>query len=184
MCECATSPEGSAGPINDEETLRYFVNSRSNADLKKNRKFGPRSLNRIFSDGLSVCRVDMATPKEVYYTAENLFEIMRKHYDDYGGIVGVLDFKCKIVRQLACEDGGRLICVLETPLDPNSDGGYNRPSHSDIVHAREHCEDQQAIRVMVFNAIVADEGEPYTPLEKVDNGHLKEFLPPALKSMK
>ena len=81
----------------------------------------------MFDNGLSVCRVDIATRDEVYVTAERLFGIMQRQYGHYGGIVGVLDFRCETVRRLTYEDGGRLACVLETPLDPNPDGGYDRP---------------------------------------------------------
>lgn len=181
-CEGANSPDGSHGPVQDDETLRYFVNSRSDVDLKRKKPFGPAKLGRMFDKGLSLCRVDMAAVGEVRRTAEMLFSIMRDRDPVYGGIVGVLDFRCLSVRTLRYEDGGRMVCVLETPLDPSEDGGFDRPSHADLVHSRQHCIDPQAIRLVVFNAMREDASTTYTPLEAVDGGSLVEFLPASLQS--
>ncbi|MEM8541738.1 MAG: hypothetical protein AAGF25_12360 [Pseudomonadota bacterium] len=123
----------------------------------------------------------MATNDEVHYTAAMLSKIMKSMYGEYGGIVGVLDFRCSVVRHLEHEDGGRLACVLETPLDAIECGGYRRPSHADIVYAREHCQDEQATRVKIFNAIAIAGNQPFTRLEDVDGGQLSEYLPDALK---
>lgn len=180
-CESATSPSGSSGPVDDNETLRFFVLSRSDVDVKRKKKFRPSSLSRMFKTGLSVCRKSVASDHELHLTAGLLFELMQKQYSENGGIVGVLDFRCSVVRHLRHEDGGRLVCVLETPLDALEDGGYARPSHADVVYGREHCEDEQAMRVKLFNAITISGEQPFKGLKEADDGQLAKFLPIALK---
>lgn len=180
-CEDAATAEGGHGPVDDTEILRYFVMSRFDQDLAKGkRSWRPAVLSKIFKKGLSVCRLNRATREEVEYTASILHENAVQKDLEHGGVVAVLDFPCSAVRALR-EEGERLCCVVDTPLDPLPGGGFRRPSHADVVHSGVITDDQQKIlmRLKIYNGINAEQNT--TPAPDVKDCDLSPFIPNSIK---
>ena len=183
-CELACSIEGSPGPVTDGETLRFFITSRSDVDLKKqpalleSRPFRPKDLKKAYTVGLSVCRLSYATRQEQEYTAGMLFSIQSSNNGDYGGILAVMDFSADAVR---VSDGTFFpLCVLETPSDDQSNGTFLRPSHADIVNSVHGMTDIQKAesRTKLHNQIIQNGTK--TALEDVHDCELAQFLPPVV----
>jgi len=158
-CEQAKSPEGSPGPVECDELLRLFLTSpthlriKSAADLNK-RAFRAADLKRAYSVGLSVCRLRHASKDELEYTARNLYKIQTANNGELGGLVGAVDFPAAAVR--SCPDDFVPLCAHETPLDSKPDGGFFRPSHSDVVNSLSGMtpEEQKASRDIIYNQVI------------------------------
>jgi len=121
-CEAAAPVTGSHGPVTGDETLRFFLASRSDVDGKrasqlKSRPFKVASLKKAYSVGLSVCRLSRTNRRELEHTAHLLHEIQSAKDGEYGGVLGVVDFPVEAVRQ--CPNPAAAMCVLETPSDPS-----------------------------------------------------------------
>lgn len=156
QCEAAVSPNGSPGPVSKGEMLRLYLTAPShlrvkNPDDLKKRAFKVASLKRAFAKGLSVCRLDRASPAEIAHTQESLHSVQVDINGDCGGLVGAIDFPVDCVR--SCPDGTAPLCAYETPLDIQEDGSYLRPSHCDLVASIGGLSDEEkkASRDIVFN---------------------------------
>ena len=184
-CESAALVAGSYGPVSDAETLRFFLTSRSDVDVKKasqlkNRPFKVTSLKKAYTVGLSVCRLTHATCEELEYTAGKLHDIQSENHGEYGGVVGVVDFPVKAVRR--CPEPIAPMCVLETPLDANPEGGFCRPSHADVVNSKSGMteEEKKSSREIIYNSIC--ELGVQTRSENVADCDLHRFLPEVAKA--
>lgn len=180
-CEKAISPDGSHGPVQNNELLRFFITSRSDVDLKRqpglatNRPFKVASLKKAYSNGLSVCRVEHASEKEVVHTAKLIYDNQVANDKTYGGLIAVVDFPADAVR--SCPAGVLPMCVHETPLDPDEVGDYSRPSHADIVSSAEGASDveRKHSREAIYNQI--QELAQHIAIEDVDIPNLEPYLP-------
>jgi len=182
-CESAATVVGGHGQIGNNEILRFFLTSRSDIDGKKasrlaERRFRARSLTKAYTQGLSVCRLSYACRCELNYTAKILHEIMIEKDGKFGGILGVVDFPAAAVRQCPAETVP--MCVHETPLDPNPNGGFFRPSHADIVNSQVGMTDEEKkkSREIVFNQI--HEQKIQKKSEDITDCDLCIFLPEAV----
>lgn len=183
-CENASSPQGSFGPVGDEEMLWYFITSVDPVDYKKPARVAswnlkPRLLRRVFRDGLSAYRLKFADAEELEQAAKMLFDHStnseRTDADKHGGVVGILSFRSDVIRQRTEDLIG--CCVLETPLDPLGQGKFRRPSHCDVV-AREPLLDSVAVnncQSALFNHLIANATE--TRSEDVTACNLFQYLP-------
>lgn len=179
-CENAAVPPGGHGPVQSDETLRFFIPSRTTFDAKYPAKtkstFNPTKLSRLFSEGLSLCRVIHASEQEVFNTAKNLHAVHFKSDNNFGGLMGVVDFVFEKILALKDCDDVRYACVIETPIgEPTEPIGF-KPSHADMVASRPNC-DKQVVRSLVFNAIKEDTESGFQCITEVDGGKLAEFLP-------
>lgn len=184
-CEGAAPVEGSPGPVSDDETLRFFLTSRSDVDGKresqlKKRPFKAAALKKAYTVGLSVSRLEHASREELEYTAGLLHGIQVEKSGEYGGVVGVVDFTAKAVRQGS--EPSVPMCVLETPLDKNLEGGLSRPSHADVVNSKAGMteEEKKSSREIIYNAICQIAAKVRS--EDVADCNLLEFLPGILKA--
>lgn len=148
-CEAATPTNGGFGPVADCEIIRYFVVSRSDLDLKRapNKGITSAIFNRAFNKGVSTARLQYASRDELNSTASILYEIQVEEAAEYGGIMGVLDFRAAAVRRVANFDF-QLCCVLDTPLE-------GRSSHADVVISIGDVdpETKKGIKLALFNAV-------------------------------
>lgn len=176
-CEDADAAEGGFGPVSNDETLRFFVLATSHIDRKNKKKFRAASLQRLFKSGLSTCRLDHSSSEEIRRTAVILSDLMRKQSPQRGGIMGAVDFNCGVVRELTSEDGLLSICVVDTPLDRQSDGSFLRPAHADLVYGKIECPNSGPYRLLVFNAIKMNNPEGFCPISQLDGGALADLAP-------
>lgn len=175
-CENASPSPSGFGQISDDETLRYFVTSRSDIDLKRAPKKGITSaiFNRIFKRGVSTARASKADRTELELTAALLHENQVQQCGEYGGIMGIVDFAAGAVR-FPHPTKERTCCALETPLE-------ERPAHADLVASQgaPEPEVQKAIKLLLFNAIGG--ASAYRPVDAVTDCDLMPYLPEKLKS--
>lgn len=175
-CEDAAPCDSGHGPIADDETLRYFVTSRSDVNLKaKKKKISSAIFARIFKHGVSVVRVDKAQESEVETTAEIQHKNQAEQWGEYGGVIGVVDFKASKVRR-NFDDGSRLCCVLDTPIKPD------RLAHADLVSSAANLEPehQKSVKLILFNQIQGINS--FVPSADLRDCNLIRFLPDIVKA--
>lgn len=175
-CEDAAPCDGGHGPIADDETLRYFVTSHSESYVKsKKPKLSPTIFARIFREGLSVVRIDKAQKAEVEATAAIQYENKVAYNGEYGGVLGVIDFKASQARRDS-NDNSRLCCVLDTPIKPE------RLAHADLVSSLPKLGDEEktSLKRILFNQIHVRSS--YVPSVNIDDCELSKFLPEIVKS--
>lgn len=185
-CECASSPDGSPGPVHDDENIRLFLTSRSDIDgsraaQRDRRPFKAGSLQKVFTKGLSVVRLDHADTAELEYTASILHGVQFQNSKAYGGVLAVVDFPVKAVRN--CEDLRARMCVLETPLERDACGKFRRPSHADVAYSHSGISEElkKAMRDVIYNQIV-EQGRQLNA-EDVTGCNLSQFLPQVIKDL-
>ena len=186
ICENADSPVGSPGKVSDDETLLIFLTSsykkintcdglvgKSITDF-----FKVRSLERVFSDGLSAYRLNFLTQQELLYSVGVLYDSLTKNKlnKNSGGVYGSFEISVGDIRSIA--KSVVPFCVYETPQEPISGEKFKRPSHVDILWAAslELNEDDQSIceellynvieEIKTFELWVKKEGDEYIYNEK------------------
>ena len=179
-CEEATSSKGSPGPVQLDENVRLFLTSRSDIEGKRKaqrekRPFRALSLQKAFSNGLSVVRLWYADRDELEYTASLLHAFQSKRDSKHGGVLAVVDFPVKAVRD--CADPEARMCVFETPLEKNGQASFKRPSHADVAHSLGGLPDhsKKAKRDIIYNQII--EHGIQKNAEDVEGCNLAQFLP-------
>ena len=183
-CEAASSPKGSPGPVADEEVVRLFLTSPSDIEGKRRaqrerRPFKAKSLQKVFTKGLSVVRLPHATRDELEYSASILHGYQSDRDPEYGGLLCVVDFPVTAVRE--CPNDLALMCVFETPLEAEEDGSFKRPSHADVAHSANGLPDEEkkAKREIIYNRII-EQGDQ-RKAENVTDCDLAQFLPEIVK---
>ena len=127
-------------------------------------------------------RSDLANRKvAVVVRSVRLFEFQAAKSPEFGGVLAVIDFPVEAVR----ESPGLqpVFCVLETPLDLLPSGGFERPSHADIVSSVHNMSEveQKACREIVYNQIKS-QGKK-TNSEDVTDCNLVQYLPSAVRNI-
>jgi len=184
-CECAKSPSGSPGPVQNEEIVRLFLASPSDIEGKRRvqrekRPFRAKSLQRAFTRGLSVVRLAHASSKELEYSASLLHTHQSGRDSKHGGLLSVVDFPVAAVRM--CVDRFGSMCVFETPAEAQGNGSFKRPSHADIANSVNGLaeEAKKAKREVIYNRII-EQGNQLR-VEDVDGCNLAQFLPEIVKN--
>ena len=180
-CEDASAAVGGFGPVNNCETIRFFVQSRSDVDLKRRRKLSAAVFQRIFTEGKSVYRTGKAEKEELEYAASILYEIAIKNDQKFGGLIGVIDLNCSDVRS-SLFNTARICCILETPLDPVGEK-FKRPSHADIVYVSGNVEPdvRLQIRSKLYNDLIVNK-DCFTDSNDLADMNLVQFLPECKKA--
>ncbi len=184
-CESAATVAGGHGPISDDELLRLFLTSRVDLDIKdrpsfvNRRPFKPVHLKKAYKTGLSVYRLAHASRDEIKLAAQILYKNRSEKEGDYGGILGVVDFPAKAVRNCAKEITP--MCVLDTPLDSDGNNGFRRPSHADITNSKPGMspEQQKISREIIFNNI--QQLMTQTNADDLRDCDIREYLPVVVK---
>ncbi len=179
-CEMAVSPDHGHGPVKDCEVVRLFLTSTSDingarSSQLKLRPFKAKSLQKAYTKGLSTYRLKYASATELENSAKLLYDYQIGRNNKFGGVLGVVDFPVYAVRY--CPEPHAPMCVFETPLGQNTNGIFDRPSHSDIVNSKADLtdEEQKIHREIVFN-LIKQYGKQ-TNSEDVSDCNLKSLLP-------
>ena len=163
QCEKAVTVRGGFGPIEDNETLRFYLTSANvkfkksydlNVENLKECMVNSSSFSRVLTGGVSICRIDFATEVEILAWVNGIYNSLIKNRPNSGGIFGSIDISATTIRNYPLENG--TFCIHETPLDMNQGEIYQRPSHADIVWSNSKFEsdnDAITIKTSLFNVL-------------------------------
>lgn len=106
-----------------------------------------------------------------------LFEFQVSRDPQFGGILGVYDFPASAVRHIGQETDAHPLCMVETPLDLDRIGNFERPSHADIVNSKAGMTDEErkASRETIYNQIKLLGSQLHS--EQVTDVDLVRFIP-------
>ena len=179
--------------ICSDEYLRLLVTS-SHIEFKSTYNFEVESLKRMFSKvrsfeklytkGLSVCRIVHASPEEMLLTIKETYKNVTKNNTTENekistGIYGSVDISVSKVRGLLLEEGR--YCVYETPVI-SKDDKQNLLSHADITWSnplplpkKEMEDEKKRCRGVLFNAM--KKYGKFTPWKNNEENEYFKFLP-------
>ncbi|UWP89104.1 hypothetical protein [Aliiroseovarius crassostreae] len=162
-CEAAAECEGGHGPIGADESITYLVSHPQQTrqmyrDEKKLKEvpfgFKAQLFDAAFTCGISVMREVLAPDNEMLIQAKKLYDRAQKDKPHEGGIIGVIQFPANVVFDLLCEEGRRMFCLYDTPIDVGKDDQVL--SHGDIfgtIYGGDLRAAKAALRVKLHTAV-------------------------------